>query len=72
MISLHDTFIEEVETFLDKTKMLPTVFGKAAASDGNFVQMLRRGRSPSARKIDEVRKYMNSVRPDIVKNGKGR
>ncbi len=72
MKSLHDQFVNEVESFLSKTEMLPTLFGRAALGDGNFVTTLRRGRSPSARTIDKVRAYMHAERPDILKNGRAR
>jgi hypothetical protein len=60
MTSLADSFIAEIETFLDKTKMSPSAFGKAAVNDPNFVSDVREGRAPSLRLADRVREFMRT------------
>ena len=51
-------FLEQIETFLQRTGMTPTAFGKATVNDPNFVHDLRRGRRPNLDLVTDVRKFM--------------
>lgn len=59
MISYSQSFTDDVEKFLKKTGVEPTIFGREALGDPSFVFDLRKGRSPSARTMDKVREWMN-------------
>lgn len=58
MNSISEQFRAEIENFLSKTLTEPTVVGKQALGDPNFVFDLRKGRNPSSRTIDKVRNWM--------------
>ena len=51
---LSDTFLSTVEHFLHEHDVKPTVFGREAAGDPNFVFDLRNGRSPSLKLAQRV------------------
>lgn len=59
-MSTHQSFIDDVEAFLERTGIKPTQFGAQALRDPSFVISLRNGRSPSARTIDRVREFMRA------------
>ena len=56
--TLAQQFLSQVEAFLKRTGMPPTVFGKAALKDPNFVFDLRSGRNPTLDLCDRVVKFM--------------
>lgn len=58
MTTLQEDFVDEVNAFIESTGMLPTIFGREAANDPNFVRNLKNGRSPSLAKADKVRTWM--------------
>lgn len=64
MMSLADSFREEVEAFLTETEMKPTQFGRAAIRDPGFVFGLRNGRSPTIKIVDQVRSWMAKQRKE--------
>lgn len=65
VMSLHDEFLAEVETFLTLTGMKPSRFGAAVVNNPNFVFGLRKGSpSPTAKTIDRVREFIRDYRPD--------
>lgn len=55
---LLENFLDEVEVYLDKSKLPPTTFGKQAVGDPQFVFDLRKGREPRSRTVDKVRAFM--------------
>ena len=60
MISIREQLISEIETYLDTHNMNPTVFGRSALKDPNFVFDLRGGRNPSSKTIDKVRLFISA------------
>jgi sulfate adenylyltransferase subunit 2 len=58
MDSVAQSFLTEIEGFLATNGVEPTVLGKQALGDPNFVFDLRKGRSPSTRTIDKVRTWI--------------
>jgi hypothetical protein len=57
-----ETFRQKIETFLSRTEMPPTSFGREAVGDGNFVSDLRDGRMPSLRLVERVENYIKSYK----------
>lgn len=55
-----EQFLNEIESFLERTGMKPAAFGKAAVKDPSFVRDLRAGRSPSLALVDRVNEFMAS------------
>jgi len=51
--------IRKIETFLHRTGMRATTFGRLAARDPRFVFDLRNGRIPRARTETRVEHFMN-------------
>lgn len=49
-----ETFINTVETFIEKKGITPTFFGKKYASDPLFVFQLREGREPRSKTRQKV------------------
>ena len=58
MDTVAQSFLSEIERFLEGTGLEPTSLGKQALGDPNFVFDLRKGRSPSTRTVDKVRAWM--------------
>jgi hypothetical protein len=52
--------IRKIETFLRRTGMPPTKFGRLATHDPRFVFDLRMGRMPRAHTESRVEHFMNS------------
>ncbi len=63
MDTVAQSFLAEVERFLEQAGVDPTTLGKQALGDPSFVFDLRRGRSPSTRTIDKVRNWIGQQRP---------
>jgi hypothetical protein len=57
-MSRSAVFLQQVETFLERTGMSPTAFGKAALNDPNFVFDLRCGRRPNLDLVDTIQAFM--------------
>jgi 2,4-dienoyl-CoA reductase-like NADH-dependent reductase (Old Yellow Enzyme family) len=51
--------LRSIESFLRRTGMAPTAFGRAAARDPRLVFDLRRGREPTDRMKRRVEHFMN-------------
>lgn len=51
--------IRKIETFLRRTGMAATTFGRLAAGDPRFVFDLRNGRMPRARTEQRIEHFMN-------------
>ena len=56
--------IRKIETFLRRTGMPATKFGRLAARDPRFVLDLRNGRSPRIRTAKRVEHFMNIYQED--------
>jgi len=56
--TLLQRFRADVEDFLTSTGMAPTVFGREAVRDPNFVFELREGRAPNLALVDRVMSFM--------------
>ena len=57
-----ETLLTEIESFLDRTGTPPSVFGRNAISDPNFVWNLRAGREPRFSTVKRVMKFIESNR----------
>lgn len=60
MKTFTEQFHDQIEAFLDRTKMAPTVFGRNAMKDPTFVFRLRKGHSVRTTTMDRVVAYMNA------------
>ncbi len=58
MDPLAQTFLAEIETYLNRSGSDATTFGKQVLGDPSFVFDLRKGRSPSTRTMEKVRAAM--------------
>lgn len=56
------TFLTEIETFLARTQMSPTRFGKRFAGDPLFVFQLRSGREPRS---DTRKRVLEAMRAEV-------
>ena len=67
-MSPSETFRRRIETYLKRTGMKPSVFGRQAVGDGNFVFDVRAGRMPSLRTVEAVENFMkaNRTQPERV------
>lgn len=50
--------LEEVEAFLLRSGMTPTMFGKTVASDPNLVRTLREGRRPNVDLAEKCQEFI--------------
>jgi hypothetical protein len=53
--------LHRVERFLRRRSMPPTVLGRAALGDPNFVRELRNGREPGPRTAARVAAFLDSA-----------
>jgi|APCry1669192522_1035417.scaffolds.fasta_scaffold00745_4 hypothetical protein len=63
----HESFLAEIESFLTRSGMSASAFGRAAVGDPNLVGDLRGGegkeqRMPSLRLVERVHKFMANYR----------
>jgi hypothetical protein len=56
--------IRKIETFIHRTKIPPTRFGRLAVGDPRLVFDLRHGRIPGPRLEQRVEHFMNNYRED--------
>ncbi len=63
MTDTSGIFLSEIEQFLANSTTDPSILGKSALADPNFVFDLRNGRSPSAKTMDKVRAWMTAQKP---------
>lgn len=54
-----ETFLADIDAFLELEGMSPTAFGKEAVGDPNLVHDLRNGRMPGLRLIGSVQAFMD-------------
>jgi hypothetical protein len=62
MISSADLLLQEVEKFMERHSMTPTVFGLECANDGHLVRDLRLGKQVTLRTSDKIRAFMENYR----------
>lgn len=55
-------FIEKIDAFLAETGMSPSLFGRLAVGDPNFVGDLHAGRMPSLRLVERVDEFIEAAR----------
>ena len=53
-----ESFLAEIDDFLDRSGMSATAFGKAALGDPCFVGDMRAGRMPGLRLVEKVQQYI--------------
>lgn len=53
-------FLADIDTFLARSGMSATAFGKVAVGDPNFVNDVRTGRAPSLRLVERVYEFIRS------------
>lgn len=58
LMTRDESFLQKIEEFLAKSGMPPTIFGRQAVGDGNFLRELRNGRSPSLRVAERVESFI--------------
>ena len=58
-LSTREALVAEVNAFLDRNGVAPTVFGVAALNDPKFVIGLRNGADVKTVTLDKVRLYMS-------------
>jgi hypothetical protein len=56
--------LTRVERFLRWSAMPPTVLGRAAVGDPNFVRDLRNGREPSPRTVARIAAFLDHAESD--------
>lgn len=57
-MSAHDQFVEEINGFLERYGISPTMFGREVRNDPTFVSRMRKGRSPTLKSVDQIRENM--------------
>ncbi len=65
MSKTQDQFLSDIDAFLGESGYEPTVLGKQAMGDPNFVFDVRKGRAPSARTMDKVKDWMSEERSNL-------
>lgn len=60
MSTAAQTFLQEIEAFLERSKMTASAFGRASVNDPNFVGDLRGGRMPNLGLVDRVNKFIQA------------
>lgn len=58
MISSRELLLAEIEAFLKRHDMKPTVFGRSCLNDGHLVRLLRNGKDISLSRADRIRRFM--------------
>jgi hypothetical protein len=61
-----ERFLADVEAFISRNKISPSVFGMAAMNDPSFVNTLRSGRQPTLRVVDKVYAYMGKKPKKVI------
>jgi hypothetical protein len=59
-----EILLADIDQFLDRNGMAPSVFGDRAVKDPNFVRNLRSGREPRFGTTQRVRDFMAQYRAD--------
>lgn len=60
VMAIREEVLSEIEAFLARTNMPPSLFGTKVANDGKFVFRLRSGGSMQAETIDRVRDFISA------------
>lgn len=53
--------LEQVESYLAKSRMPPSTFGRTVVGDPRFVDDLRSGRHPRRKTEERVRSYLDAI-----------
>ena len=64
-----ERLLADIETFLSETGTTASAFGRAAASDPNFVGDLRCGRKPNLDLADRVWDFIETRRAELKQQG---
>lgn len=56
--------LDQIERYLNETRVSPTRFGRMAGGDPRFVHDLRSGREPRFATCERVRSFLLQPRPD--------
>jgi predicted transcriptional regulator len=62
-----DEFKDKIEDFLVRHGMNATAFGKESCRDSAFVFRIRKGRSPSLKKANDILKWMREYEEKACK-----
>lgn len=60
----RDSFLAQIDAFLERSGMTATAFGKAAVGDPSFVPDLRKGRAPGLGLVEKVADYIAKQEPE--------
>lgn len=52
--------LEQIESYLARTRIPPSKFGRVVVGDPRFVEDLRSGRLPRAKTCERVRSFLNA------------
>jgi len=63
MTTLTEQLNTEIDAFLTRTGMAPSMFGLKSCGDKHVVRRLRMGRSVTLRTADHIRKFMQDYSP---------
>ncbi|MGY3615711.1 hypothetical protein [Bradyrhizobium sp. USDA 10063] len=72
MKSRTAAFLAQIEAFLTRTGLPPTVFGKVVLNDPNFVKDLRQGRRPNLDLVEHVEAFMAQFDDEVLSKRAGR
>jgi hypothetical protein len=64
-----ERLLADIEAFLSETGTTASAFGRAAASDPNFVGDLRGGRKPNLDLADRVWNFIETRRAELKQHG---
>lgn len=64
MKTLAQTVLDEVDAFLERHNMAATTLGRLAVNDGHAIHDLRRGGNCTIDRVDKLRQFMASYKPD--------
>lgn len=65
MLTAND-FRAEIESFLERSGMSATAFGKVVVGDPSFVHDVRAGRMPSLRLVEKVQTFIRDWQDPIT------
>lgn len=63
-MTLTAQILAEIEAFMVKHALPPSVFGELSCGDRHVIRNLRSGKSITLRRADQIRAFMAQYRPD--------
>jgi len=69
MNNITEQMIQEVNSYLARTGMAPSTFGREAVGDWRFVKRLRAGDDFRVSTIERVRDFINDAQPSAAPGG---